>query len=85
VAKGEFLKSMLSEYGQEKYNQYSDDLSSSPWELCSYCKTSLSLSMDALRSSDGVTATFAKASGNTALAKASGGNTAYGKSVLYLF
>ena len=61
VAKGGFSKSMLSEYGQEKYDQYSDDLSSSPLELCSYCKSSLSLSMDALRSSDGATATFAKA------------------------
>jgi len=66
---------MLSEYGQEKYDQYSNDLSLSPLELCSYCKLSLSLSMDALRSSDGDTATLAKASGNTALAKASGDTT----------
>jgi len=75
VAKGGFLKSMLSEYGQEKYDQYSNDLSSLPLELCSYCKSSLSLSMDALRSSDGATATLAKASGDTALAKASGDTT----------
>ncbi len=34
VAKGGFSKSMLSEYGQEKYDQYSNKLSSSPLELC---------------------------------------------------
>ncbi len=66
---------MLSEYGQEKYNQYSNNHSSSPLELCLYCKSSLSLSMDALCSSDGVTTTLAKASGNTTLAKASGDTT----------
>jgi hypothetical protein len=75
VAKGEFSKLMLSEYGQERYNQYSNNLSSLPLELCSYCKSSLSLSMDALRSSDGATATLARASGDTALAKASGDTT----------
>ena len=75
VAKGGFSKSMLSEYGQEKYDQYSNDLLSSPVELYSYCKSSLSLSIDALRSSDGATATLAKASGDTALAKASGDTT----------
>jgi hypothetical protein len=75
VAKGGFSKSMLSEYGQEKYDQYSNDLLLSPLELYSYCKSSLSLSIDALRSSDGATATLAKASGDTALAKASGNTT----------
>ena len=68
VAKGGFSKSMLFEYGQEKYDQYSNDLLLLPLELCSYCKSSLSLSMEALCSSDGATATLAKASGNTALA-----------------
>jgi hypothetical protein len=63
---------MLSEYGQEKYNQYNNHHSLSPLELCLYCKSSLSLSIDALRSSDGATTTLAKASGNTTLAKASG-------------
>ena len=63
---------MLSEYGQEKFNQYSNDLSSSPLELCSYCKLSLSLSMYALCSSDGANDTLAKASGDTTLAKSSG-------------
>jgi len=71
VAKGGFSKSMLSEYGQEKYNQYSNNLSLLLLELCSYCKSSLSLSMDALYLSNGATATLAKASGDTALAKAS--------------
>jgi len=66
---------MLSEYGQEKYDQYSNDLSLLPLELCSYCKSSLFLSINALRSSDGATATLAKASGGTALAKASGDTT----------
>jgi hypothetical protein len=75
VAKGGFSKSMLSEYGQEKYDQYSDDHWSLPLELCSYCKSSLSLSMDALCLSDGATTTLAKASGNTTLAKASGDTT----------
>jgi hypothetical protein len=69
------LKSMLSEYGQEKYDQYSNDLSLLPLELCPYCKSSLSLSMDALCLSDGATATLAKASGNTTHAKASGNTT----------
>ena len=69
---GGFLKSMLSDYGQEKFDQYGDDLSSSPLELCSYCKSSLSLSMDALCSSDGADDTLAKASGDTAPAKSSG-------------
>ena len=69
---GGFLKSMLSDYGQEKFDQYSDNLSSSPLELCSYCKSSLSLSMDALCSSDGADDTLAKASGDTAPAKSSG-------------
>ena len=79
MAKGGFSKWMLSEYGQEKYDQYSDDLFSSPLELCLYCKSSLSfLSMDALRLSDGATATLAKASSDTALAKASS-NTALAK------
>ena len=85
LVKGGFSKSMLSEYGQGKYDQYSDDLSLSPLELCSYCKSSLSLSMDALRLSDGATATFAKASGNTTPAIASGNNTpanAYGNTTL---
>ena len=68
---GGFLKSMLSDYGQEKFDQYSDDLSSSPLELCSYCKSSLSLSMDALCLSDGASDTLAEASGDTTLAKSS--------------
>jgi hypothetical protein len=72
VVGGGFLKSMLSDYGQEKFDQYSADLSSSPLELCSYCKLSLSLSMDALCSSDGANDTLAKASGDTTPAKSSG-------------
>jgi hypothetical protein len=72
VVGGGFLKSMLSDYGQEKFDQYSDSLSSSPLELCLYCKSSLSLSMDALCSSDGANDTLAKASGDTTLAKSSG-------------
>ena len=75
VAKGEFLKSMLSEYGQEKFDQYSDDISLLPLELYLYCKSSLSLSMNALRLSDGVNGTLAKASGDTTLAKVSGDTT----------
>ncbi len=72
VAKGGFLRLMLSEYGQEKYNQYSNNHLSLPLELCSYCKSSLSLSMDALCSSNGATTTLAKASGDTTLVQASG-------------
>ncbi len=75
VAKGGFLKSMLSQYGQEKYNQYSDDLLSSPLELHSYCKWSLSLSMDALRSSGSAATRLTKASGDLTLVKASGDTT----------
>ena len=77
VAGGGFSKTMLSQYGWEKYHQYNDDLSLSPLELCSYCKLSLSLSMDALCSSVGATTTLAKAKhsstvATTKLAKASG-------------
>jgi hypothetical protein len=43
VVGGGFLKSMLSDYGQEKFDQYSNNLSSSPLELCLYCKLSLGL------------------------------------------
>jgi hypothetical protein len=75
MAEGGFLKSMLSEYGQEKYHQYSVNLLSLPLELCSYCKSSLSLSMDALCLSDSANDTLAKASGDTTLAKASGNTT----------
>ena len=71
VVGGGFLKSMLSEYSQEKFNQYSDNLSSSPLELCWYCKLGLSLSMDTLRSSNGANDTLTKASGDSTLAKAS--------------
>ena len=66
---------MLSEYGQEKYYQHSNDLPLLPLELCLYCKSSLSLSMGALCSSDGATAILAKAFGDTTLAKASGDTT----------
>ncbi len=58
---------MLSQYGQEKFDHYNDELSSSPLELCSYCKSSLSLSMDALCSSAAVT-TLAMASRSSATA-----------------
>ncbi len=75
LVKGKFSKSMLSEYGQKKYDQYSDDHLSSPLEMCLYCKSSLSLSMDALCSSNSATTTLAKASGDTTLAKASGNTT----------
>jgi hypothetical protein len=75
VAEGGFLKLMLFEYGQEKYDQYSNDLSSLPLELCLYCKSSLSLNMNALCSSNGATATLAKASSDTTHAKASGDTT----------
>jgi hypothetical protein len=73
------LKSILLQYGQEKNNQYSNNLSSLPLELCSYCKSSLSLSMDALCLSSGATTTLAKAnisstSATTTLVKASGDN-----------
>ena len=74
-AEGGLLKLILSEYGQEKYDQYSNDHSLSPLELCLYCKSSLSLNMDALCLSDGATTTLAKASGNTTLAKASNNTT----------
>ena len=51
AAEGGFSKSMLLQYGQEKFDHYKNDLSLSPLELCSYCKSSLSPSMDALYSS----------------------------------
>ena len=70
---------MLSQYGQEKYDQYNDNLSLLPFELSLYCKSSLSLSMDALCSSGGATTTLAKANisstvATTTLTKASGNN-----------
>ena len=34
VVGGGFVKSMLSDYGQEKFDQYSNDLSLLPLELC---------------------------------------------------
>jgi hypothetical protein len=58
---------MLSQYGQEKFDQYSNDLSLSPLKWCSYCKSSLSLSMDALCSYTATT-TLAKASRSSAAA-----------------
>ena len=64
---GRVSKSMLSQYGQEKFDQYSNDLSLSPLKWCSYCKSSLSLSMDAL-SSYTATPTLAKASRSSAAA-----------------
>jgi len=41
VAEGGFSKSMLSEYGHEKYDQYSNDLLSSPFKLCLYSRKNL--------------------------------------------
>jgi hypothetical protein len=58
ISMGGFLKLMLSQYGHEKYYQYSNNLLSLPLELCSYCKLSLSLSMDALLLSGGATTTL---------------------------
>jgi hypothetical protein len=65
AAGGGGSKLMLLQYGQEKFDHYNDDLSLSPLELCSYCKSSLSLSMDALCSSAAAT-TLAKASHSSA-------------------
>jgi hypothetical protein len=62
-----FLKLMLKQYGQEKLDHYNNDLSLLPLELCSYCKSSLSLSIDALCSSAAMT-TLAKASRSSATA-----------------
>jgi hypothetical protein len=67
VTEGGLSKSMHSQYGQEKFDHYNNDLSSSPLKLCSYCKSSLSLSMDALCSSAAAT-TLAKASCSSATA-----------------
>jgi hypothetical protein len=39
--------SILSEYGQEKYHHYKDDLSLLPLELCSYYQKSIALGIDA--------------------------------------
>jgi hypothetical protein len=47
AAGGEFSASMLSEYGQEKFNCYKDDFSLSLLELCSYYQKSIALSIDA--------------------------------------
>jgi hypothetical protein len=43
----EFSASMLSEYGQEKFNHNNDNFSSSLLELCSYCQKSITLSINA--------------------------------------
>ena len=56
-----FSKLMLPQFGKEKFDQYNNNLSFSPLELYSYCKSSLPLSMDACRLSDAAT-TLAKAS-----------------------
>ncbi len=39
--------SMLSEYGQEKYNHYKDDFSSLPLELYLYCQKSIAMGINA--------------------------------------
>ena len=41
---------MLSQYGQEKFDRYKGDFSSSPFELCSYFQKSISLSINVGRS-----------------------------------
>jgi hypothetical protein len=47
AAGGEFSVSMLSEYGQEKYNHNKDDFSSLLLELCLYCQKSIALGINA--------------------------------------
>jgi hypothetical protein len=44
---GAFSVSMLSKYGQEKYNHYKDDFSLLPLELCLYCQKSIARGIDA--------------------------------------
>ncbi len=61
---------MLSQYGQEKFDRYKDDFSSSPLELCSYCQKSIALIIDVGRSCGAavITVTAAPATATAAAA-----------------